>query len=462
MTDGMEPFKIKAVEAIPVTTRPEREAALAAAGYNVFRLPAERVTIDLLTDSGTGAMSDRQWAALLLGDEAYAGSRSFLRLQQTVQELFGFPHVVPVHQGRAGEHVLFSTLVQGGDLVPTNQPFDTTRANLEACGARVAELVIPQGRDPASRHPFKGNVDLAALGALLDHARERIPFMIVTVTNNAGGGQPVSLANLQAVRDLLRPRSIPLYLDAARHAENAWFIKEREPGCRQMTVGEIVRAVFACADGMLMSAKKDGLVNMGGLLALRDADLYRRVCQRLILVEGFPTYGGLAGRDLEALAVGLAEALDERYLAHRTGQVAYLAERLAAAGVPMVEPPGGHAVFLDARRFLPHLAQAELPALALVNSLYLAAGVRAVEVGGVMFGRHDPKTGQEQWPDLELVRLAIPRRVYTRSHLDYVAAAVIDLYRQREQISGYRFTHRPSVLRHFTAAFAPLGPAAAR
>lgn len=450
-----EPFRIKSVEAIPVTTREQRTEALAGAGYNVFKLPAELVTIDLLTDSGTTAMSDRQWAALMTGDESYAGSRSFEHLREAVLGHFGFPYVVPVHQGRAGEHVLFGALLRPGDVVPTNQPFDTTRANIEAGGAHAAELVIPEGREPAHRHPFKGNVDLGALRALLD--RQRVPFMVVTVTNNSGGGQPVSLANLRAVRDLLRERGVPLYLDAARHAENAWLIQQREAACAHMSVAEIVRAVFDCADGFLMSAKKDGMVNIGGLVGLRDPDLYERVCQRLILLEGFPTYGGLAGRDLAALAAGLGEALDERYLAYRVGQVAYLAGRLLEAGVPIVEPPGGHAVFLDARRFLPHLPQAHLPALALVNELYLEAGVRGVEVGGVMFGRTDPATGRAQWPALELVRLAIPRRVYTQSHLDCVADAVVNVHGRRSGVTGYRFTHAPQVLRHFTAAFAPLG-----
>lgn len=452
-----EPFKIKSVEPISLLTREERAARLEAAGYNVFNLASDDVTIDLLTDSGTGAMSQEQWSALMRGDEAYAGARSYQRLAETVRDVFGFEHFVPTHQGRGAEDILFSLLVEPGDIVPTNQPFDTTQANIEATGGAARELVIEEGMDPTSRHPFKGNINVERLATLLDNVGvERVPLAIITITNNTGGGQPVSLANMRAAKEVLSAHGVPLYFDACRHAENAFFIHERESGYAGKSIPEIARETFALADGFTMSAKKDGLANIGGLLATRDAELFERIKQRLIRTEGFPTYGGLSGRDLETTAVGLREALDERYLRYRVGQVRYLATRLAEAGVPIVEPPGGHAVYLDAARFLPHLARDVFPGQALTVSLYRKAGIRCVELGGVAFGKVDPQTGETHWPELELVRLAIPRRVYTQSHLDFVADTVIELHQRRDEIQGLRMTHAPEVLRHFTARFEPV------
>jgi tryptophanase len=453
----LEPFRIKVVEPIRITGQEERERRLVEAGYNVFNLRSEDVTIDLLTDSGTSAMSDNQWAGLMLGDEAYARCRNFFSLEHVIRDIFGFPYFVPTHQGRAAEHILFSVLVGPGDHVPSNQHFDTTRANVEARQGVAADLVIDDGLDPISHHPFKGNIDLVKVERLIECVGpQRIPLAMLTLTNNSGGGQPVSLDNIRQLKALLARYRIPLFLDAARHAENAFFIKEREPGYAHWPVRDIVRAVFDLADGCVMSAKKDGLVNIGGFIALRDPQLYERVTHRLILLEGFPTYGGLAGRDLEAMARGLVEALDESYLAYRVGQVRYLAGRLLAAGVPIVEPPGGHAVYLDARRFLPNLPQSQFPAQALAIELYRQAGIRCVEIGGVMFARRDPVTGQVHYPALELVRLAIPRRVYTQSHLDYVAAAVIRVHARRETVRGLRMTYEAPFLRHFTARFEPV------
>ncbi|MBS1252264.1 MAG: Tyrosine phenol-lyase [Anaerolineales bacterium] len=452
-----EPFKIKSVERIPILTRDERAARLKAAGYNVFNLASQDVTVDLLTDSGTGAMSQEQWSAVMRGDEAYAGARSFQRLAETVHDVFGFEHFVPTHQGRAAENVLFPLTVKPGDIIPTNQPFDTTQANIEAAGGAAMELVIEEGVDPTSHHPFKGNIDVERLAALLDDVgTERAPLAVITITNNTGGGQPVSLANLRAAKGVLSDRGVPLYLDACRHAENAFFIQEREPGYADKPIRGIVHETLALADGFTLSAKKDGLANIGGLLATRDEALFERVKQRLIRTEGFPTYGGLAGRDLDAMAVGLREALDERYLRYRVGQVRYLAGRLTEGGVPIVEPPGGHAVYVDAARFLPHIARDEFPGQALATSLYLEGGVRCIEIGGVAFGKIDPQSGETHWPGLELVRLAVPRRVYTQSHLDYVADTVIELYGRRDGVRGLRMTYAPEVLRHFTARFEPV------
>ncbi len=445
-----EPFKIKAVEPIPVTTREEREQYLREAGFNVFNLPSRAVTIDLLTDSGTGAMSDAQWAAIMQGDEAYAGARSYERLAQVQRDLFGFPYFTPVHQGRAAERVLFEILLQPGDVVATNQPFDTTHANIVARGATALELVIDEAYDPTSHHPFKGNIDQEKLEAAL-RGDPKPKFVLITITNNSGGGQPVSLENLRGARALCDRYGVPLYLDAARHAENAYFIQERE--APHLSVRDIVRETFALADGMLMSAKKDGLVNIGGLLCVRDKALYDRIAQNMVRSEGFPTYGGLAGRDMEALARGLMEAVDEAYLRYRVGQVRYLAERLLAAGVPIVEPPGGHAVYLDVLRFLPEWPREHLPGQAIVVGLYRAGGIRAVELGTVAFARKDPETGEWIYPRLELVRLAIPRRVYTQAHLDYVADVIIDLYRHRERLRPLRVVEEPPFLRHFLARF---------
>lgn len=452
-----EPFKIKSVEPIPLLTHDARTARLVEAGYNLFNLRAQDVTIDLLTDSGTGAMSQEQWAGVMRGDESYAGARSYQRLARAVREIFGFEYFVPTHQGRAAEDILFSLTVSEGDLIPTNQPFDTTLANIEAAGGTPLEFVIEEGRNPTSRHPFKGNIAIERLQQFLDQVDPtRVPLAMLTITNNTGGGQPVSLENIRAAKAALDEYDIPLYLDACRHAENALFIKEREPAHAEHTVDEIVRDTFALADGFTMSAKKDGLANIGGLLATRDRALFERIKQRLIRTEGFPTYGGLSGRDLEATATGLREALDENYLRYRVGQVRYLAGVLVEAGIPIVEPPGGHAVYLDAARFLPHIPREEFPGQALATALYSEGGIRSVELGGVAFGKTDPDTGEPHWPKLELVRLALPRRVYTQSHLDYVAETIVQVYHQRSDIGGLRMTHAPAVLRHFTARFEPV------
>lgn len=449
-----EPFKIKTVEPIRMTTREARAKFMAEAGYNIFLLHAEQVTIDLLTDSGTGAMSDHQWAGIMEGDESYAGSKNFFRLKRVVKDIFGFDQFVPTHQGRGAEQVLFSILVRPGQIVPNNTHFDTTRANVEARGGVALDLVTPEGLDPQSQHLFKGNMNVVNLQKLIEQVgAEKIPLAIMTITNNAVGGQPVSMANIRETKALLARYHIPFFFDAARYAENCYFIQQREEGCRTKPIREIARQLFTYADGFLMSAKKDGLVNIGGLLAARDPTLFDQIQNRLILTEGFVTYGGLARRDLEALSRGLEEALDENYLAYRIGQVRYLAERLRENNVPIVEPPGGHAVFIDAKRFLPHIPQAQFPAQALTIALYLEGGIRAVEIGGVMFARRDEKTAETIYPELELVRLAIPRRVYTQAHLDYVADVISELYRRREQIRGVRLVYEAPLLRHFTARF---------
>lgn len=449
-----EPFKIKSVEPLPLLTREERAERLAEAGYNVFNLHARDVTIDLLTDSGTGAMSDRQWGGLMQGDESYAGSENFLHLREVVKEVFGFEQFFPTHQGRGAEQVLFNVLVQQGQIVPNNTHFDTTRANVEARGATARDLVIPEGLEPAGLYPFKGNLHLVHLEQLIQEVGvEQIPLAMITVTNNAVGGQPVSMQNVRQAKKLLHRYNIPLYLDAARFAENAYFIQQREDGYHDKSILDIVRELFSYADGFTMSAKKDGLVNIGGLVAARDPDVFERLRARLILTEGFSTYGGLARRDLEAMALGFIEALDPNYLAYRVGQVRYMAERLSERGVPVVQPPGGHAVFLDARRFAPHLPQAQFPGQAVALQLYLEGGIRSCEIGSVMFARNDPTTGETQYPPLELVRLAIPRRVYTQSHLDYVVEVISHVYRLRGSIRGVRMAFEPQVLRHFTARF---------
>jgi tryptophanase len=451
----IEPFRIKSVEAWKFTTREERRRALVAARHNVFGLAAEDVLIDLLTDSGTGAMSSAQWGALIDSDESYAGSRSFHRFESTVRDLTGFKHVIPTHQGRAAERILFHTILHPGQIVPNNNHFDTTRANIEVEEAEARDLVIAEGRQPSLIHPFKGNMDLAALEALLDRDGDRVPLVMVTVTNNSGGGQPVSLENLKGVRRLCDRFAKPFFLDACRFAENAWFIKQREPGCAELMPKAIAREMFALADGCTMSAKKDGLANIGGFLAM-NSDAWAEACRNLlILTEGFPTYGGLAGYDLEAIARGLEEVVEEPYLRYRIRSTEYLAEKIAAAGVPIIQPPGGHAVYLDARAMLPHIPPLQYPGIALVNALYVEAGVRGVEIGTVMFGLRPD--GSESPAGMDLVRLAIPRRVYTQSHIDYVAEAVIYVASLRDQLRGYRIAAAPKVLRHFTAAFEPLG-----
>lgn len=450
----VEPFRIKSVEALKFTTRDERAAALARADHNVFKLRADDVLIDLLTDSGTGAMSSAQWGALLQGDESYAGSRSFFRFESAVRELTGFTYVIPTHQGRAAERILFHTVLRPGQIVPNNSHFDTTRANIEVERAEARDLVIQEARRPALVHPFKGNVDLVALENLLDREGDRVPLVMVTVTNNSGGGQPVSMQNLWGVRRLCDRFRKPLFLDACRFAENAWFIKTREAGHADRTPSDIAREMFGLADGCTMSAKKDGLANIGGFLAMNDGVWAEQCRNLLILTEGFPTYGGLAGYDLEAIARGLEEVVEEPYLRYRIRSIEYLGEKMTAAGVPIIQPTGGHAVYIDARALLPHIPPRQYPGIALLNALYIESGIRGVEIGTVMFGlRAD---GSETEAVMDLVRLAIPRRVYTQSHIDYVAEAVVYVAQQRDALRGYRITSAPKVLRHFTASFEPL------
>jgi len=453
----IEPFRIKSVEPIRMTTRAERETWLGEAAYNVFLLRSTDVLIDLLTDSGTSAMSSEQWAGMMRGDESYAGSPSFYRFEQAVQDIFGFKYVFPTHQGRAAERILFSVMCKPGDVVPSNTHFDTTRANVEHTGARAVDLVIPEGRQPQAAHPFKGNMDVAQLERLIaTEGRNRIPLCMLTVTNNSGGGQPVSMANIGAVSALCRRHGIPLYIDACRFAENAYFIKLREDGYAARSPIEIAREMFSHADGATMSAKKDGLANIGGFIASNDAQVAQQERNLLILTEGFPTYGGLAGRDLEAIAIGLKEALEEDYLLYRITSTTYLGRHISEAGVPIVQPPGGHAVYIDAAALFPQIPPRELPGQALVVELYREAGIRAVEIGTVMFGRRDPASGEETTAPMELVRLAIPRRVYTQSHVDYVVEAILNIYRRKDSVRGYRFVEQAPVLRHFTARFAPL------
>ncbi len=451
----IEPFRIKSVEPIRMTTPEERQGKLEAAGYNIFNLHSDDVLIDLLTDSGTGAMSSAQWAGIQRGDESYAGSPSWYRFLAAVQDLFPFRHVIPTHQGRAAEKILFTVVGGPGRVVPSNTHFDTTRANVEHSGAEAVDLVIEEGRHPATLHPFKGNVDVDALDALIrERGPENVPLVMVTVTNNSGGGQPVSLENLRAVRAVCDRYGLPLFLDACRFAENAWFIKQREPGYADVPVREIVRQMAACADGMTMSAKKDAIANIGGWLAMND-DVWAEQCRNLlILTEGFPTYGGLAGRDLEAIAQGLSEVVEEDYLRYRIRSTAYLGEALVGSGVPCVRPIGGHAVYLDAAALLPHIPALEYPGQALAVELYRMGGIRGCEIGTVMFGMHPD--GTETPAAMELVRLAIPRRVYTQSHIDYVIEVVRAVAARAAELRGMRIVEQPAALRHFTARFEPI------
>ncbi|HEX9124212.1 MAG TPA: tryptophanase [Actinomycetota bacterium] len=450
----IEPFRIHSVEPLRFLSDEERATRIREAGYNLFNLHADDVLIDLLTDSGTGAMSRDQWAAIQHGDESYAGSPSWFVFLESVRELFPFRHVIPAHQGRAAEKILFSVICGPGKVVPNNTHFDTTRANVEFTGAEAVDLVIPQGRDPAALHPFKGNVDLAALEQLLEERGADVPVVFVTVTNNSGGGQPVSMENLRAVRALCDRFGVPLFLDACRFAENAWFVKLREPGYADRAVPDIVREMASLADGMTMSAKKDPMANIGGWLAMNDDAWAERCRNLLILTEGFPTYGGLAGRDLEAIAQGLRECVDEHYLRYRIRSTEYLGEALDRAGVPIVKPVGGHAVYLDARALLAHVPPLQYPGQSLAVALYLAGGIRGCEIGTVMFGRHPD--GSEEPATMDLVRLAIPRRTYTQSHVDYVIEVVLAVAAEAGALPGFRIVEQPPQLRHFTARFEPI------
>ena len=452
----IEPFKIKSVEPVRFTTTEEREEVLRRAHYNLFLIRAEDVLIDLLTDSGTAAMSARQWAGMMEGDESYAGARSFYRFEAKVRELTGMKNIIPTHQGRAAEKILFSLVGGKGKLIPNNTHFDTTRANVEFSGAEAVDFPTAEGLDPDLRADFKGNMDVAALAAFIERTgAANIPLCMITVTNNSGGGQPVSMRNIRETSALCRRHGIPFFLDACRFAENAWFIRQREPGYAGTPVKEIVREMFSYADGATMSAKKDAIVNMGGFLALNDDDLAMRARNLLIVTEGFPTYGGLAGRDLEAIAQGLEEVTDEHYLQYRVRSVEYLGEKLTAAGVPILQPPGGHAIYLNARKALPQVPPDRYPGQALSVELYRAGGIRSVEIGSVMFGKYGAD-GKLVPARMELVRLAIPRRVYTQSHIDYVAEVAIDVHRRRNELHGYRIVQEAPVLRHFTAHFEPL------
>ncbi|MFA6167249.1 MAG: tryptophanase [Gemmatimonadaceae bacterium] len=452
----IEPFRIKTVEPIRQTTEAERAAAIHAAHYNVFLLKGEDVLIDLLTDSGTGAMSVYQWAGMMKGDETYAGARSFYAFERAVHDITGFKHVIPTHQGRAAEHIITGAMLKPGDIVPNNRHFDTTRANVEHRGAQALDLPISEGHDPQTLHPFKGNMDLEALERVLRDNPGRVPLVMITVTNNSGGGQPVSLENIRGASTIAHRHGVPFYLDACRFAENSWFVHTREAGYADRTPIEIAREMFSLADGCTMSAKKDGMANIGGFLAMNDDAVAARCRNTLILTEGFPTYGGLAGYDLEAIAVGLYEALDPDYLRYRIRMVEYMAEKMATAGIPTVRPAGGHALYLDAKRWLSHIPSSEYPGWALSLVLYLEGGIRAAEIGSVMFGQQPD--GTERPADLELVRLAFPRRVYTQSHMDYVCEVLVHVNSLAPRIRGVRIVEQPSALRHFTAKFAPLVP----
>lgn len=451
----IEPFRIRSVEPIRFTTISERKHLLKKAGYNPFLLKAKDVLIDLLTDSGTGAMSSAQWAGIIASDESYAGSESFYRFEAAVQDITGYKHVIPTHQGRAAENILFTTIAKKGDVIPNNTHFDTTRAHVEHNEAEALDLVIDEGREPQTIHPFKGNMNIEKLEeAIKERGRENIPVIMLTTTNNSGGGQPVSMENVKQVSEVAGKYGIPFFIDACRFAENSWFIKTREKEYADKSPLEIAKEMFSYADGCTMSAKKDGMSNIGGFLALNDDNLAKKCRSLTILTEGFPTYGGMAGYDMEAVAVGLYEALDEGYLRYRIRSTAYLGDKLIEAGISIVQPTGGHAVYIDAKIMLPHVPALQYPAWSLTNALYLVGGIRAVEIGSVMFGLQPD--GSEKAAEMELVRLAIPRRVYTQSHVDYLAEVVIQTYEQSEQLKGYKIISDPSVLRHFSAELAPL------
>lgn len=452
----IEPFKIKSVEPLYFTTPEQRIQFLEEAHHNLFLIQADHVLIDLLTDSGTSAMSAKQWAGMMVGDESYAGSRSFYRFESAVQSITGFKHILPTHQGRAAEKILFSLIGGPGKFFVSNTFFDTTRGNIEFTGANAVDFLTEEGKKPHLIADFKGNMDIPALEKfILEKGAEHIPMCVMTVTNNSGGGQPVSMQNIRETADLCKKYGILFYIDACRFAENAYFIKLREKRYAKASILEIVQEMFSYADGCTMSAKKDGLVNMGGFLALNDENLAQEAKNVLIMTEGFPTYGGLSGRDLEAIAQGLEEVLDEEYLHYRLRSIAYMGEKLSAAGVPMMLPTGGHALYLDAAAFLPHIPASAFPGVALANALYLKGGVRGVEIGSLMFGKYD-ENKQHIPPAMELVRLAIPRRVYTQSHIDYVCEVICEVYQEREKIKGYTLTYEAPHLRHFTAKLAPI------
>jgi len=453
----IEPFRIKSVDPIRMNDRKSREFFLEAAHYNLFYLHSRDIIIDLLTDSGTGAMSSSQWSGIMLGDESYAGSSSFDKFETTIKEIMGFEHVIPTHQGRAAENILFSLLCKEGDVVPSNSHFDTTRANIEAQGSEALDLLVDEGNDPLSTHPFKGNLDINKLEKTInDIGVDKIPLIMITITNNAGGGQPVSMANIKLVSDVSKKYGIPFYIDACRFAENAYFIKNREDEYKNSSIASIVSKMFSYADGCTMSAKKDAIANIGGFLCTNSPDLAQEQKNLLILTEGFPTYGGLAGRDLEAIAIGLKEVMSEDYLEYRIKSTTYLGDRLSEIGVPILLPPGGHAIYIDCLKFLPNIPQSEFPGQALACELYLEAGIRSSEIGSVMFGKKDLKTGRDLFSKMELVRLAIPRRTYTQSHIDYVIEALGNVWNNRESIKGYKIVKEPKALRHFTAHFKPL------
>ncbi len=452
----IEPFRIKSVEPIRFTTKEEREKILVKAGYNPFLIHADDVLIDLLTDSGTSAMSAKQWAGIMEGDESYAGSKSFYRFEDAVQKITGMKYIIPTHQGRAAEKIIFFIVGGKGKYFPNNTHFDTTRANIEFTGAEAHDLLNETGKHPEIRADFKGNMDVEKLEKFIkEKGKENIPLVMITVTNNSGGGQPVSMQNIRETKEVCKKYGIPFFLDACRFAENAYFIKKREKGFEDKSILEIAQEMFSYADGATMSAKKDALVNIGGFLALNDEELAMQCRNLLIVTEGFPTYGGLAGRDLEAVAQGLEEVVDENYLHYRIRSVEYLGEKLVAAGVPIIEPPGGHAIYIDAKRFLPNIPQEQFPGQSIVCELYIEGGIRGVEIGSVMFGKYD-SNGKLIPPPMELVRLAIPRRVYTQSHIDYVSEVILDVFKNREKLKGYEITYQAPMLRHFTAKFKPI------